>query len=233
MSEPTHTLHDTTPTPVVKLVTLGDVGTGKTTLCQAMCGQPNEAATAPTLGIDFWSKIVHHNHTRIRLNAYDTSGQERFQALTPSYLRTADIVLLVLSSTLVDKDMARQLKWWHQLARENVPARAHYIVAVTKRDLVNGTLIVGSMTADQLVRCGLSRYHVVTGKAGFNGAGVPGLWDDVVQGVIDCCSARSAQRMQSLAVQVTPKPAHKKAIIKDSGNLPCLPCRLKNWADCC
>lgn len=230
MSEQTHKSHDTT-TSVVKLVTLGDVGTGKTTLCQAVCGKPTEIVTAPTLGIDFWSKVVHHNHTRIRLNVYDTSGQERFQALTPSYLRTADIVLLVVSSTLQDKDMAQQLKTWYQLARDNVPATAQYIVAVTKQDLVNGTIIVGSATANQLVRCGLKRYHVVTGKNGFNGAGVPGLWDDVVQGVIDCCSARNAQRVQSMSVQLPANQSDKTRTTHNAG-FACLPCRRTQW-HCC
>lgn len=232
MSAQTHKWHDTN-TPVVKLVTLGDVGTGKTTLCQAICGKPTELVTAPTLGIDFWSKIVHHNHTRIRLNVYDTSGQERFQALTPSYLRTADIVLLVLSSTLQDKDMAQQLKTWHELARDNAPASAQYIVAVTKRDLVHGTLIVGSATANQLVRCGLSRYHVVTGKNGFHGAGVPGLWDDVVERVIHCCTERNAQRVQSLSTHTpTDHSAAKQENVKNTV-LRCLPCHTNKNGSCC
>ena len=220
-----------TSTSVVKLVTLGDVGTGKTTLCQAMCGTVNEAATAPTLGLDFWSKLVHHNHARIRLNAYDTSGQERFEALTPSYLRTADVVLLVLSCTSHDKDMAHQLKKWHDMARNNVSAGARYIVAITKRDLVDGTLIAGPKTANQLVRCGLSRYHVVTGKHGFDGAGVHGLWDDVVQAVISCCAERSTQRRQPLSVQV-PRYRNTTSTVNNNENMSCLPWRRLHF-DCC
>mgnify|MGYP001981622924 FL=1 len=179
-------------TQVVKIVTLGDLGTGKTTLCQAMCGRPNEAATAPTLGIDFWSKLVHHNHDRIRINAYDTSGQERFQALTPSYLRTADVVLVVLEATMGDDDMAECLKRWHNVARGNAPPSVRVVVAITKRDLVDGTVIVGPAVGAQLVKCGLKRYHVVTGKDGFSGTGVHGLWDDVVECAIRCCQARQA-----------------------------------------
>ena len=179
-------------TQVVKIVTLGDLGTGKTTLCQAMCGRPNEASTAPTLGIDFWSKLVHHNHDRIRLNAYDTSGQERFQALTPSYLRTADIVLVVLHATMADDEMADCLKKWHGVARGSAPTSVRFVVAITKRDLVDGTVIAGPAFGAQLVRCGLKRYHVVTGKDGFAGAGVHGLWDDTVDQAIRCCQARQA-----------------------------------------
>ncbi len=182
----------TAATQVVKIVTLGDLGTGKTTLCQAMCGRPNEAATAPTLGIDFWSKLVHYNHDRIRLNAYDTSGQERFQALTPSYLRTADVVLVVLEATMGDDDMAECLKRWHRVARGSAPPSVRFVVAITKRDLVDGTVIVGPAVCAQLVKCGLKRYHVVTGKDGFSGAGVHGLWDDVVECAVRCCQARQA-----------------------------------------
>jgi len=179
-------------TQVVKIVTLGDLGAGKTTLCQAMCGRPNEAATAPTLGLDFWSKVVHNNHGRIRLNAYDTSGQERFQALTPSYLRTTDLVLIVLHATMGDDEMADCLKKWYHVARGSCPISVRFIVAITKRDLVDGTVIAGQAFGAQLVRCGLKRYHVVTGKDGFAGAGVHGLWDDVVDQAVQCCQARQA-----------------------------------------
>lgn len=191
----------TASTPVVKLVTLGDLGTGKTTLCQTMCGQPSEIVTAPTLGIDFWSKIVHHNKSRMRLNAYDTSGQERFQALTPSYLRTADIILIVVSAMLSDASMATQLKTWYDVASKNAPNTVQYVVAITKRDLIDGTVVAGPQTCEQLMRCGLKRYHVVTGTMGFSGHGVHALWDDVVQCVINCCTARTKDRV--LALQYT------------------------------
>ena len=184
-------------TRVVKLVTLGDLGTGKTTLCQAMCGRPDEAATAPTLGIDFWSKLVHHNKDRIRINAYDTSGQERFQALTPSYLRTADVVMIVLQATMTDDDMADCLKKWYNVARGSARPTIKFVVAITKRDLVNGTVVVGPRVGAEMVRCGLKRYHVVTGKNGFNGDGVHGLWDDVVDCAIQCCVDRQAPRGQT------------------------------------
>lgn len=211
MADASAASRSTAATQVVKIVTLGDLGTGKTTLCQAMCGRPNEVATSPTLGIDFWSKLVHHNHDRIRLNAYDTSGQERFQALTPSYLRTADIVLIILEATMGDDDMAKCLKKWYCVARGNAPQSVRFVVAITKRDLVDGTVIVGPAVGAQLVRCGLKRYHVVTGKDGFAGIGVHGLWDDVVECAVRCCEARQAppQRQQQQPSSTTFAAPHR------------------------
>lgn len=177
-------------TQTVKLVTLGDMGAGKTTLCQAVCGNADEIATAPTLGIDFWSKLLHCDNNRIRVNAYDTSGQERFQALTPSYLRTADVILIVLDATMSDENMANSLQLWHGVARRSSPPTAKFIVAITKRDLIDGTVIAGTAISTELVRCGLKRYHVVTGKNGFDGAGVHALWSDISECAIICCRER-------------------------------------------
>ena len=212
-------------TKVVKIVTLGDVGAGKTTLCQAMCGRPNELATAPTLGIDFWSKVVHHNDERIRLNAYDTSGQERFQALTPSYLRTADIVMIVLQATMGDKDMAKRLKWWHDTARDNASPTVRYVVAITKRDLVNGTVVAGPLVGAQLLRCGLKRYHVVTGKHGFDGDGVHGLWDDIVECAIQCCAERQAP-VHRVAIGV-----HAHSITQQNNASPSCLDKVRQWCN--
>ena len=159
-----------------------------------MYNQPHEASTAPTLGIDFVSQAVTSDGMRIRLNTYDTSGQERFQALTPSYLRTADIVLIVLSATLADDEMANQLKKWCGVANREAPPTMRVIVAITRCDTVGGMLIVGPATGAQLVRCGLKRYHVVTGASGFCGTGVKVLWDDVVDCATKCCKAREPAR---------------------------------------
>lgn len=177
-------------TRTVKVVTLGDVGAGKTTLCKAMCSKDENVDTTPTLGIDFWTKVLHHSNNRVRINVYDTSGQERFQALTPSYLRTADIILIVLSAVTTDDVMSDCLDKWHAIAQNGARRQTKFVVAVTKRDLVNGTFIVGAKTSNKLVKCGLKRYHVVTGTHGPSGAGVHDLWDDIAQCAIECCNER-------------------------------------------
>lgn len=215
-------------TKVVKIVTLGDLGAGKTTLCQAMCGRPHEVATAPTLGMDFWSKVVHHNHDRIRLNAYDTSGQERFQALTPSYLRTADVVMIVLEATMSDDDMADGLQRWHNIARANASPSVQFVVAVTKRDLVDGTVIVGPKVGAQMVRCGMSRYHVVTGRDGFDGAGVHGLWDDVVDCAVRCCVDRQAP-VGRAALEIGVGVARTGSTVRHCDGVRSCPSKVMGW----
>lgn len=44
---------------------------------------------SPPAGVDFKTKIVEHEGTRVKLTLWDTAGQERFRTLTSSYYRGA------------------------------------------------------------------------------------------------------------------------------------------------
>ncbi len=49
----------------------------------------------PTCSIDFATKTYQVDDFSVRLNIFDTAGQERFKALTKSYLKGSDAVLFM------------------------------------------------------------------------------------------------------------------------------------------
>jgi small GTP-binding protein len=50
----------------------------------------------PTVGIDFVTKTMQVDGETLRLQLWDTAGQERFRSLIPSYVRDADICLIIV-----------------------------------------------------------------------------------------------------------------------------------------
>ncbi|KAI9111811.1 hypothetical protein K1719_017501 [Acacia pycnantha] len=48
-----------------------------------------------TIGIDFLSKTMYLEDRTVRLQLWDTTGQERFRSLIPSYIRDSSVAVIV------------------------------------------------------------------------------------------------------------------------------------------
>ena len=52
-----------------------------------------------TLGVEFASRILNFNHKTLKLQVWDTAGQENFRSITRSYYRSAIGALLIYDVT--------------------------------------------------------------------------------------------------------------------------------------
>ena len=76
----------------VKIVFVGDTGVGKTQIISRINNDPFNGNYD---GIDFRSKeIIFRGHT-IKMQIWDTAGQEKFKCLIPNYVRNSSIVFLI------------------------------------------------------------------------------------------------------------------------------------------
>ena len=104
------------PPSLVKLATFGNSFTGKTSLLARYansCAPPT--APQPTCGVDFM--IRHWDGDRpgdVRVQLWDTSGQERFYAISRTYFRVADCVALVYDLTDEEYKSLQNLTQWYQ-----------------------------------------------------------------------------------------------------------------------
>lgn len=87
------------PLAKYKLVFLGDLGCGKTSIINQFMYGTFDATHQPTIGIDFLSKTMYLDDRTIRLQLWDTAGQERFRALIPSYIRDSSVAVIVYDIT--------------------------------------------------------------------------------------------------------------------------------------
>ncbi|CAF1064289.1 unnamed protein product [Didymodactylos carnosus] len=83
-----------------KVMLLGDSGVGKTCLLvRFKDGTFLAGSFIATVGIDFRNKIVTLGEKQIKLQIFDTAGQERFRSVTHSYYRDAHALLLLYDVT--------------------------------------------------------------------------------------------------------------------------------------
>lgn len=113
----------------MKLVVIGDVGVGKTSLLERVCNDRYDPEyTLSTLGAAF-SYLKYEDH---RLDIWDTAGQERYRSLVPMYIRGADIVWIVIDpDALTDRE--NYFKRWVGLL-DRLPGNAVVCKVLTKCD---------------------------------------------------------------------------------------------------
>ena len=95
---------------VIKILTLGDSGVGKTSIIQKFVNDKFNQNMLSTIGVDFQSKEIIINNTKIKLKIWDTTGQERFKTLTSQYYNGADGALLIFDVT--NKESFERINFW-------------------------------------------------------------------------------------------------------------------------
>ena len=94
----------------LKILLIGDSFVGKTSLLLKYCdGQFPEAHMA-TIGVEFKDKIINVGKWKVRLQIWDTSGQERFRSITQNFYRNADGIIFVYDVT--NKESFSHIKDW-------------------------------------------------------------------------------------------------------------------------
>ncbi|RDX78597.1 Ras-related protein RABF2b, partial [Mucuna pruriens] len=79
-----------------KLVLLGDMGAGKTSLVlRFVKGQFSEYQES-TIGAAFFTQVLSLNEATVKFDIWDTAGQERYHSLAPMYYRGAAAAIVVI-----------------------------------------------------------------------------------------------------------------------------------------
>ncbi|OMJ77971.1 hypothetical protein SteCoe_22330 [Stentor coeruleus] len=85
--------------PKFKLVFLGDIYVGKTSIINQFMYETFDNNYQATIGIDFLSKTIHIGDRPMRLQLWDTAGQERFRSLIPNYIRDSSAAIIIFDVT--------------------------------------------------------------------------------------------------------------------------------------
>jgi len=121
---------------IFKVITLGDVSVGKTSILRRYKDNKFIESYKRTLGIDSFTKeITLNNGHIIYLNFYDTAGQETYRSMYKSYVRNVDGVLLVFD--LNKKKTFDNIKTWIEYLDENLKNKNNvvkYLIG-NKKDL--------------------------------------------------------------------------------------------------
>jgi len=78
-----------------KIIFTGDSGVGKTSIINSIMGQKFSEEYEPSIGVDFFSKTIRYKGHLIKLQIWDSAGQEKFRSLIPNYIRGSSLIFLI------------------------------------------------------------------------------------------------------------------------------------------
>lgn len=125
-------------TYVVKCALLGRFGVGKSTIGHVFSNGRFDSTLTSTIGIDFHSKIINltEYNQNIKLQIWDTAGQEKYKSIVKSYLRDVYIAYIVFDVT--DRESWNEIdKWKEMLNSTNITFVPRVVLVGTKCDKLN------------------------------------------------------------------------------------------------
>lgn len=149
---------------VIKAITLGESGVGKTALLRALVGDEWDGHLTTTVGVDFVLLCYHcmeqslqtgncdrckaktmgtsvepKKGPTVTIRVSDTAGQERFRTIARSYYRDADLILLCFK--LGDAESLKKLEDWYKEASETcLNSAVKYLVIGLQEDRLQDLL---------------------------------------------------------------------------------------------
>lgn len=147
-----------------KIIFCGDAGVGKTSIINSIMGQKFVEDYEPSIGVDFFSKTIRYKGRLIKLQIWDSAGQEKFKSLIPNYIRGSSLIFLIFD---VSKKMSYDhLTDWIQFIT-NIENNSVIIIVGNKIDLKNDRE-VNKEEAEKFCKENKYEYFEVSAKEGTN-----------------------------------------------------------------
>ena len=118
---------------IIKLILVGDSGTGKTNLINVAAGFDFDTGTVTTTSCSYVQKIMKKDNEQIKINLWDTIGQEKYRSLTKIFVKDSKIVIFVYDIT--KKESFDSLKYWKKVVEDVLGKEAILGVVGNKIDL--------------------------------------------------------------------------------------------------
>ena len=84
---------------IIKSLLIGDSNVGKTTIIGKFLDKNFSEKTLNTVGLDLKYVKLNINDMKIKLQLWDTAGQEKFRSMTTSYYRGVNVIIIVFDVT--------------------------------------------------------------------------------------------------------------------------------------
>ncbi|RMC05997.1 hypothetical protein DUI87_17542 [Hirundo rustica rustica] len=153
---------------ISKVVVVGDLYVGKTSLIKRFCKGNFDRDYKATIGVDFEIERFEIIGMPYNLQIWDTAGQEKFKCIASAYYRGAEVIITVFD--LADIQTLDHTKQWLEDAlRENEPDSSFIFLVGTKKDLVSDAVCERTeLEAIRFAKEMQAEYWSVSAKTGEN-----------------------------------------------------------------
>ena len=149
-----------------KVLILGDSTVGKTCFLVRYVDDSFDDSTLLSVGMDYRLKNVKtEDGTKVKLQIWDTCGQERYRSISKNYYKGANAIILVFS--LIDKKSFESVENWINQIKEEASESILIILVGNKSDLIEKR-VISYEEAEKLAKEFNINYFECSAKTGEN-----------------------------------------------------------------
>lgn len=118
---------------LMKFILIGDSGVGKSSLLFQFIEDRFKGGIEPTIGIEFGTKILEVSGKVVRLQIWDSAGQENYRSITRAYYRNTICTVLVYDVT--SRKSFENIKVWFDEAKTYGNENMYFVLLGNKCEL--------------------------------------------------------------------------------------------------
>ena len=141
-----------------KIILIGDSGVGKSSIVSRYTDNKFSLFLINTVGVDFKSKTIDIGTKKIRQQIWDTSGQERYKAITRNYFREADGIIVVFDVT-DESSFGKIMEWLEEAYNHLDPQKCQKLLIGNKNDLIEKRAVNYDAAENAAISLGMSYYE--------------------------------------------------------------------------
>jgi len=164
---------------VYKVLLLGDSTVGKTCFLLRYCDKTFQEAHLSTIGLDYRLKTMTlENGKNIKLQIWDTAGQDRFRAITKNYYKGANGIILIYDVTNLQS--YENVKNWIAQIKEEANQNVLIYLAGNKIDVSEDLRVVKTEDGKKIADEFKLPFYETSAKSGIN---VNKIFEELVENI--------------------------------------------------
>ena len=150
-----------------KIILVGDSGVGKTCILMRAVNNRYTDAYQATIGFEFLLLYFQVNDVKIKLQIWDTCGQEIYRSLIQGFFRNTTATVLVYSKT--NRSSFDNLGMWIKDIKNNTEQDMPIFLVGNKCDEVNRNIVVTKEEGEEYSKqYNLKYFNETSAKSGIN-----------------------------------------------------------------
>jgi small GTP-binding protein len=123
----------TEPNHTYKVIIIGDSGVGKSCLANRIISEKFNEEKSPTIGFEYFPFLVRYKDNILKLELWDTCGQEIYRSLIKSFYNNSSMAIIVYS--IDNKNSFDSIPEWIRQCRNSCSPDIKLILIGNKKDL--------------------------------------------------------------------------------------------------
>ena len=149
-----------------KVVIIGNCGVGKTCITNRAVKSQFEGNYKSTIGLEYFSMFVKINNKIIKLQVWDTCGQEMYRSLISNYYRNSSLAIIVYSIT--DLNSFKDIDIWIKELKSMSSPDIKLMLIGNKVDLIEERKVTYNEGKNLVDQYGFHFFSETSAKTGEN-----------------------------------------------------------------